>query len=88
MNGFRSHRSIGDRIQCALELASEGGRTPTGLALGKEDFPAFETWMAITGPASDGELRFQGLRVRHLTDVFLSRLDLTAKLGAPNSILL
>jgi hypothetical protein len=89
MSGFRNYRPICDRIHHAIDLAHGDGRTAVGLALGKEDFPAFQAWLQEAGEALDERAgRYQGLRVRHLPDMYLSRLELTTKPGSPNSILL
>ena len=89
MEATRRAQSIAQRIDRALEIAAETGRTPVAIALGKEDYPAFQAWArGSLGQEVGGGDHYLGLRVRHLSEVFLSRLELKSQPGAPNALLL
>jgi hypothetical protein len=89
MQVSRQVQSIAERVESALKAAEEAGRTPVTLALGKEDFPAFQEWAReALGEEMGPGARYRGMPVRHLENVFLSRLELRSKPGAPNALLL
>ena len=79
-------RSIIQRMDDALALAAETGRAPVALVLGKEDHAAFQAWAQEFGIDAPTDA-YRGVRVRAAAG-FLSRLELSSKLGAPNALLL
>jgi hypothetical protein len=72
-----------------LQLAIESGRTPVALGLGLEDYPAFKAWAQENLEAEGGVgVKYRGIPVRHLENVFLSRLELKSQPGSPNALLI
>ncbi|WP_158916538.1 hypothetical protein [Caulobacter sp. S45] len=70
-------------------MAEETGRTPIAIALGKDDYPAFKEWAReALGQEFEPGAKFLGVPVRHLENVFLSRVELKSKPGVPNALLL
>jgi hypothetical protein len=82
-------RSIVERVDQALDQAEQSGRQPSVLVLGQEDFPAFQAWAreALDEAIETGST-YRGVRIRHNGAIFLSRLELQSKPGAPNALLL
>jgi hypothetical protein len=82
-------RTIAERVDQALGQAEETGRKPAILVLGQEDYPAFQQWAReALGEEIEPGSTYRGVRIRHNGRVFLSRLELAPKSGAPNALLL
>ncbi|MGC1301014.1 MAG: hypothetical protein WA840_01460 [Caulobacteraceae bacterium] len=80
---------MAERVDRVLEHAAETGRTPAALVLGQEDFPAFQEWArGELGEEIAAGSTYRGVPIRHNGSVFLSRLELGAKPGSPNALLL
>jgi hypothetical protein len=57
--------------------------------LGLEDYPAFKAWAQENLEAEGGVgVKYRGIPVRHLENVFLSRLELKSQPGSPNALLI
>jgi hypothetical protein len=57
--------------------------------LGLEDYPAFQAWARENMEEEIGPgTKYRGLPIRHLENVFLSRLELKTQPGAPNALLI
>ncbi len=75
--------SLIERIDRALAVAQQSGRTPTAIVIGADDLRELNAEHSAELGAG---ARFRDLRVRIVEGVFLSRIELATVQGQSNAI--